>query len=208
MTLFDISRRISPQTAVWPGDQPHALEHVLRKREGYAVNLTTLHLSPHTATHADAPYHFNDAGAHPDSLPLGPFIGQAQVVWVERQQGGITPADLDGQLHAPVQRVLLRTWVSALPDEQFAENFPYPTLALVDWLAEQGAVLLGVDMPSVDDFHSSDLPCHHRLAARGLAHLENLWLRDVPPGLYELIALPLRLAGACGSPVRAILRTL
>ena len=69
-----------------------------------------------------------------------------------------------------------------------------------------GIVLLGLDVPSVDAIDSKDLANHHALHARGIHILESLNLRDVPPGRYELIALPLRLVGADASPVRAVLR--
>jgi arylformamidase len=105
-----------------------------------------------------------------------------------------------------VQRLLIHTWVSDLDDNQWPEDFPYPGVELIDWLADQGAVLLGMDSPSVDDFNSKDLAGHNRLRARGMAHLELLQLRGVPDGIYELVALPLKLWGVCGSPVRAILR--
>jgi arylformamidase len=74
------------------------------------------------------------------------------------------------------------------------------------FLAERGVVLVGVDVPSVDALDSKELPIHRALAAAGIEILESLHLADVPAGEYELVALPLRLVGADGSPVRAILR--
>ncbi len=206
--LYDISRTIAPTLAVWPGDTPFSVSHTLRKAEGASVNLTTITLSPHTGTHADAPYHFNDDDLHPAEMPLEPFLGLAHVVSVSRQHGGITPRDLAEHDLTGVRRLLLHTWVSDVPDEEWPQDFPYPTVELVDWLADRGAVLLGIDSPSVDPFDSRDLPCHHRLRSRGLFHLETLRLAQVPDGVYELIALPLKLSRACGSPVRAVLRSL
>ena len=77
---------------------------------------------------------------------------------------------------------------------------------LIDWIAERGVVLVGIDTPSVDPFSSKTLPSHHATRrGRGLAILEGLLLAHVTPGLYELVALPLRLEGADASPVRAAL---
>lgn len=208
MTLYDISRTITPTLAVWPGDTPFSFEHVLRKQDGESVNLTTLTLSAHTGTHADAPYHIADERVHPADLPLDRYIGPAHVVTLTRQHGGIVPADLDGVDLGGLRRLLIHTWVSDLPDDQWPEEFPYPTVELADWLAARGAVLLGVDSPSMDHADSKDLPCHHRLRQHGIANLETLRLAGVPDGVYELIALPLKLGGVCGSPVRAILRSL
>ncbi len=205
--LYDISRAISPALAVWPGDAPFSFRQVLDLRQGASVNLTTLTLSAHTGTHADAPWHVAPEGAHPADLPLEPYLGPAHVVSIARRQGGIVPADFAGCDLTGVRRLLIHTWVSDLPDEVWPDDFPYPTVELADWLAAQGMILLGVDMPSVDAFDSEDLLCHRRLLQHGIAWLETLCLRGVPDGVYELIALPLKIAGVCGSPVRAVLRS-
>jgi arylformamidase len=206
--MYDISRSLTPTTAVWPGDTAFHFDRVLELAKGHSVNLTTLHLSAHTGTHADAPYHYTPDGEHPAATPLDHYIGPAHVASIQRENGGITPADFSGHDLSGLKRLLIHTWVSELPDDQWAEDFPYPTLELIDWLADQGGVLLGVDMPSVDSFDSKDLPGHHRLYQRGLRNLESLSLAGVPDGRYELIALPLKLDGVCGSPVRAILKDL
>ncbi|MBN1680206.1 MAG: cyclase family protein [Anaerolineae bacterium] len=203
---YDISRTITPTLAVWPGDAPFSFTHTLRKRDGSSVNLTTITLSPHTGSHADAYYHFDDDGQHPDQMPLAHYIGPAHVVTITRQHGGIVPSDFDAYDLANLERLLIHTWVSDVPDDDWPDDFPYPTVALIDWLAAQGGVLLGLDSPSVDWFDSTDLPCHHRLRHHGIANLEYLALAGVPDGRYELVALPLKIAGVCGSPVRAVLR--
>ena len=135
--LYDISRTIAPGTAVWPGDTPFSLQHVLRLDAGDNVNLTTLKLSAHTGSHADAPYHYDNNGEYIDAVPLEKYIGPAHVAHIGRQHGGIVPADFDGHDLAGMERLLVRTWVSDLPDNQWPDDFPYPTVELVDWLAEQ-----------------------------------------------------------------------
>ncbi len=206
--LYDISRTISPALAIWPGDTPFSFDFVLRKADGAAVNLTTLTLSPHTGSHADAPYHVMDGDLHPADVPLDNYLGPAHVVTITRQHGGIVPADFEGRDLSGMTRLLIHTWVSDLPDSAWPENFPYPTVELADWLAARGVVLLGLDGPSMDAFESKDLPCHHRLREHRIMSLETLRFAGVPDGVYELIALPLRIAGVCGSPVRAVLRPL
>lgn len=206
--LYDISRTISPTLTVWPGDTSYTFTHALCLDEGAPVNLTTLTLSAHTGSHADAPYHYAADGSHPAELDLNAYLGPAHMITIARRTGGIVPADFDGRDLRDMQRLLIHTWVSDLPDHQWPEDFPYPTIELVDWLAKKGVVLLGLDSPSVDEFHSTALPCHHRLYHHRILNLENLCLAGVPDGVYELIALPLKLTGACGSPVRAVLRTM
>ncbi len=207
--LYDISRTLSPAIAVWPGDTPVSTTQQSRLEDGDAVNLYTLTMTLHAGTHMDAPWHTEPRTVHPADLDLAPYLGPARVVTVTRRSGGILPEDLAGTDLTGVTRLLLHTWYSdEVPDERFDGSFPYPTPELMDWLADRGVILLGVDMPSVDRFGSADLPGHHRQFARGLLNLENLFLRGVPDGDYELIALPLKIAGVCGSPVRAVLRML
>jgi arylformamidase len=206
--LYDISRTISPQTAVWPGDSAFSLSHGLRLAEGASVNLTTLHLSPHTGSHADAYYHYESDGAHPAGMPLDAYIGRARVVTVTRQKGALTPDDFARADLNSVERLLLHSHVSALDDHEWAADFPYLSVALIEWLAGLGVRLIGLDSPSVDAFDSTDLPCHHALYRHRIVNLELIRLDGVPDGDYELIALPLKLDHACGSPVRAVLRTI
>ena len=206
--IFDISRTISTATAVWPGDAEFSFQHVVRIADGAGYNLTKVTMSPHTGTHADAPWHFERDGLHPARLPLAPYLGRAHVVTVARARGGIVPADLGGADLGRLERLLLHARASDLEDHEWPEEFAHPTVELVDWLADRGVVLLGLDSPSMDAFDSVDLPCHHRLAARGIATIENLKLGGVPDGVYDLAALPLKFAETCGSPVRAVLRAI
>jgi arylformamidase len=206
--IYDISRRISPELVVWPGDTPFSYRQLLDKRQSASVNLTTLTLSAHTGSHADAPWHFMRTGISPADMPLDKFIGPAHVASIDRKQGGITPDDFKGKDLEGVKRLLIHTWVSDSPDHEWPEDFPYLTTDLVDWLGEKQVVLMGVDMPSVDSFDSEFLPAHHRMHRYDMVNLEMLMLKGVPDGVYELIALPLKFTDVDGSPVRAILRTL
>jgi arylformamidase len=208
MTIYDISRTISPRTHVWPGDTRYTPAHVMRRSDGSSVNLTTLTMSAHTGTHADAYYHYEDDGEHPLAMPLDAFIGPAQVVTVSQREGPLYPRDFEHVGLESVQRLLVHSHVSDLGDDQWPETFPYLSVELVEWLAARGARLIGLDSPSVDAFDSKELPCHHALKRLNMVNLETVQLRGVPDGEYELIALPLKLDLACGSPVRAILRTI
>jgi len=76
----------------------------------------------------------------------------------------------------------------------------------VDWLADRGVELVGVDTPSVDVFSSKELPAHHALLERGMTWIEGLWLGSAEPGRYLMVALPILLKGADAAPVRAILK--
>jgi len=207
-TIYDITRKIAPSSAVWQGDTPYSVHLLADQRLGSSVNLTTLTLSAHSATHADARFHYQVNGATIDYAPLEPFIGRARVVSVEQRTGAITPADLAHVNLKGGQRLLIRTFLSSAPDEQLITDFPALSAALIEHLAALEYVLVGTDAISIDPYTSTALEAHHALARHGLYNLESLCLRDVPDGDYELIALPLKLSGACASPVRAILRPL
>jgi arylformamidase len=205
--IYDITRTVAPETHVWPGDAPFSLTHVMRLASGESVNLTTLSLSAHTGTHADAYYHYMADGAHPAGMALDAYVGPARVVTVHRD-GPLGPDDFAGLDFTKSPRLLIHSQVSDLDDHEWPDAFPYLSVGLIEWLAEQGVRLVGLDSPSVDAFDSTDLPCHHALRQHNMVNLETLFLRQVPDGVYELVALPLKLDQACGSPVRAILRPL
>src|SRR5262249_24322940 len=126
----------------------------------------------------------------------------------------ITPRDLATPLSAlRFPRLLLKT--STFPDpERWNTDFSALSVELIDALAAlqldggRGVITIGIDTPSVDLQDSKDLPAHKAILKHDIAILEGLVLRDVPPGEYELIALPLPLEGFDASPVRAVLRTL
>lgn len=205
--IYDITRTMSPELAVWPGDTPFGFTQESSLEAGDLVNVTRLTFSAHTGTHIDAPWHTEPQTVHPADLDLTPYVGPAHVVTITRREGGVTPEDLAGHDLEGVQRLLLHTWYSdEVPDERFDKAFVYPTPELMDWLADRGGLLIGMDSPSMDAFNSDTLAGHHRQFARGLRNIENLMLKGVPDGVYDLTALPLKIAGVCGSPVRAILR--
>lgn len=206
--IYDITRTVSTTTCVWEGDNPFQISHAMRLEQGASVNLTTITMSPHTGTHADAYYHYEADGTHPNAMPIDAYIGKAQVVTVDKQDGALTPDDFAQVDLDNAERLLIHSHVSDLPDDQWAETFPYLSVELIAWLANKHIRLIGLDSPSVDAFDSTELPCHHALFQYKMVNLESLQLRGVPDGLYELIALPLKLDQVCGSPVRAILRTL
>jgi arylformamidase len=204
MRIYDLSLPLREGLAGWPGDAPYQWRWSWRRDAGASVNVGQVAMSVHSGTHTDAPLHFADDGKAADALDLGAYVGPARVADV-RGRDVIRVADLDGVDFSDTPRILLRT--DAWTDHtRFPERIPVMDADVPDWLATKGVVLVGVDVPSVDALESKNLPVHHALGRHGIAILENLALAGVPPGVYELIALPLKLVGADGSPVRAVLR--
>jgi arylformamidase len=204
--LIDITPPISPSLSVWPGDTPLRREILLDLERGGNITLSTLHATVHLGAHADGHNHIGKGAAGIDGRPLEDYLGPCQVIRVSvPRRGLIRPEDLGAKVTE--ERVLLATGTFPNPD-CFNDDFAALAPALVDYLHDRGVRLIGIDTPSVDPFDSKDLPAHHRFLTCDMAILEGLQLADVPEGRYELIALPLRLAGFDASPVRAILRTL
>jgi arylformamidase len=205
MKIHDISRPIHTGMPVWPGDTPAEFTFSNTKAKGYSANVGRLRLSLHCGTHADAPYHYNDVGLKIDAVPPETYVGPARVVDI-RGHATITTALLSAHDFSATPRVLFKsdTWTDFTV---FPQDWPLMTSDVPAWLAARGVKLVGLDVPSVDHITSKDLSIHHACDAAGLVILENLDLRAIAPGVYELIALPLRIQGGDGSPVRAVLRS-
>lgn len=212
-TLRDISIGVREGTPEWPGDTPFSCRWTWVMSQGASVNVSAIASSPHVGTHADAPLHVKDGwpGAH--ELPLDAFHGPCAVVDVSSEPGETSLSALEAAARrggvdlARVERLLLRTGRTIATGAFPAE---WPTLAesCARELLGRGLRLLGVDCPSVDARESKELPVHHMIFSGNACLLENLDLRRVAPGRYELIAFPLKLMGLDAAPVRAVLREL
>jgi arylformamidase len=204
--IYDLTPPITERLQVWPGDTPPGREVLLDMRRGDNITLSTLRASVHLGAHADAPSHYGARAAPIDARSLDYYLGPCQVMRVAApRRTRITLDMLPAAITA--ERVLIAT--GTYPDpERFNEDFAALTPELVAELHEQGVKLIGIDTPSVDLFDSKDLPTHQTFLRCDMAILEGLVLTGVPGGMYELIALPLRLVGFDASPVRAVLRTI
>ena len=174
--------------------------------KGGSVNLSAITTSPHVGTHADAPLHVHDGWLASHELPLQAFAGRAIVCSVDPSIDEVSPRHL-GSLPSSgtVERLLLRTQCS-VADGAFPDRWPVLSIETVGVLLERGLVLLGVDTPSVDGRHSKTLDVHKALFQGGAFNLENLDLRSVEDGEYDLVAYPLLLENLDAAPVRAVLR--
>ncbi|QRG65696.1 arylformamidase [Brevibacillus choshinensis] len=206
MQVFDISRPLLTGVPTWPGDTPFTYVVNWPKAESGSVNVGKLAMSIHTGTHVDAPFHFDDDGRKMMDLDVELYIGVARVIDVSGKSSigaeDLLQLDLTG-----VTRLLLRTGSWTDPT-RFPEEICHLRADLPSFLAEKGIRLIGVDVPSVDPLDSKELHAHHGLHQHDIHILEGLLLDHVEPGDYELIALPLPLVEADGSPVRAVLRTI
>ncbi len=229
--IIDVTPPIKPSLCVWPGDTPQSREVLMDMQRGDNLTLSTLRATVHLGAHADGPNHYGRNAPSIDQRSLEYYLGPCRVVRVHVGLASrVTVGDVQkalaagsseseaGTRHAGaalrhgtppgaigVARVLIAT--DTYPDPcQWNGDFAGLDPALVDWLHAEGVITVGIDTPSVDLFDSKDLPAHNAFLRNDMAILEGLVLKDVPEGLYELIALPLPLVGFDASPVRAILR--
>jgi len=207
MKIYDISLSLSPNTVRWATAQPFELIERKRMQRGDANNSSSVHTSVHAGTHVDAPFHFLADGATIESLPLETFIGPARVCAIE-PGSRITAKDIASTALQGETRILFKTRNSALLrkrdyDPSFAPFSVDGAKALVDL----GARLVGLDYLSAAAA-DEQVPVHRAFLDHGVILLEGIDLSDVPPGCYELICFPVKIAGSDGAPCRAVLREL
>ena len=203
--IWDISPLVHAALPVWPGDTPFQSDTTWEIADGCPVKVSKITMSTHTGAHCDAPSHYGVNGKAIDEVELNTYIGPCRVIDLQGTRS-IRAEQLKPHLANVPARVLIRTY-SQTPT-QWDSNFPCIAADAIHLLAQAGVKLIGIDSPSLDPQESKTLDAHHAVESHGMAILEGIVLDNVPAGDYELIALPLKLAGLDASPVRAILRSL
>jgi arylformamidase len=205
--IWDISQPLRAGLPVWPGDTAFQAERTWHLDEECPVNVSVFTASTHSGAHADAPLHYDPNGAPIEQVSLYAYLGPCILIDA-RSCGPIVEAEfVEASVPPGAERVLFRTY-DRFPHDAWRSDFTAVSAAAIEALAERGVRLIGVDAPSLDPQDSKTLEAHHAVRRSSLAILEGLVLDAPPPGEYELIALPLALAGLDAAPVRAVLREL
>lgn len=213
MPIYDVSVALSADTPIYPGDPSINISQFFSLANGDPANVSLLHFGAHSGTHVDAPAHFLTGGARLNSLPLEMLIGRAQVVEVPATTDTITAEFIKEHCHGDEIRYLFKTRNSSFWDNN-AAGFRYDYTSLdaeaARELAQMDVKLVGIDYLSIEKFGAETFETHHTLLSEGIVIVEGLDLRQVSAGVYELICLPLRIAGGSGdgAPARVVLRTL
>ncbi len=213
MQIYDVSVPLAATTPTYPGDPKIEIGDWATLAGGDAANVTILNLGAHSGTHVDAPVHFIAGGATVQSLPLSALIGKAEVIEVPPDVLVIDEQFVSNNCRSDSERILFKTrnsdfWSS--PENGFRADYTYIDPTAAKRLVNLGARLVGIDYLSVEAYQSKTFETHHAFLSHGVVVLEGLDLRLITPGSYELICLPLKIAGGSGdgAPARAILRTL
>ena len=203
--IWDISQTLRPELPVWPGDTAFSFERTWKMEDSSPVNVARMTMSTHSGTHADAPLHYAADALDAAGMDLSPYLGECLVIDARGVSNEIDIGDLPHIDSA--DRVLFRTW-DAFPHDEWRSDWLPIAPETVEWLALQGVRLIGTDAPSVDPQDSKTMAAHLAVLDHDLRILEGLVLDGVPEGRYELIALPLKVAGGDAGLCRAILREL
>ena len=208
---IDVTATLDPATTpVYEGDAPMKFEFLKDMRKGDGFTLSVYSLGAHSGTHIDAPMHFVRDGAPIDRVPLEPLIGPSRVIDIADSVQAIDAAELDRHAWRGAQRVIFRTrsslrgWMSS---STFHRDFAYIAPDAAQLLADAGVQLVGIDYISAEQFGAPAPRTHRILLGKGIPIVEGLALDGVRAGDYDLIVLPMKVAGHEGAPARAVIRT-
>jgi arylformamidase len=208
---IDVTATLDPATTpVYEGDAPMKFEFLKDMSKGDGFTLSVYSLGAHSGTHVDAPMHFVAGGASIDQLPLEPMIGPARVIDIPDSVQAIDAAELGRHPWRGAPRVLFRTRSSRrgwMKSATFHRDFAYIAPDAAQLLADAGVQLVGIDYISAEQFGAPAPRTHRILLGKGIPIVEGLALEAVPAGEYDLVVLPMKVAGHEGAPARAVLRT-
>jgi arylformamidase len=196
-------------TPVYAGDPPMHFTFVKDMRKGDPLTLSTYTLGAHSGTHIDAPMHFVTNGASIDQVPLDRLIGRARVIEIPDNVQAIDAAELGRHDWRGAPRILFRTRSSSggwMASPTFHRDFAYIAPDAAQLMADAGVQLVGIDYLSAEQFGAPTARSHQILLGKGIAIVEGLSLQAVRAGDYDLIVLPLKIAGHEAAPARAVLR--
>ena len=206
--IKDITVAFRPDLPLWPGDPAPIISLMKSQEGGYRCNVTRLDTGVHFGTHLDAPCHFIEGGKSVEELNLNLLVGTCFVGEIFGVME-ITPKHLEA-LSIPdgTRRLLLKTDNSALwenPNHQFHKEYAALTAKGAQWVIDRGIGLIGIDYLSIQLFADVVSTTHLVLLGAEVIIVEGLDLREIVSGSYNLTCLPMKIAGADGAPVRAIL---
>ncbi|HEY3138419.1 MAG TPA: cyclase family protein [Blastocatellia bacterium] len=205
MKIYDVTVPLSQELVVYPGDPKVKINRRKRINEADSkYNLSRYSFGSHSGTHVDPPFHLIEEGLTADKLPLELLIGRARVV--ETTASCIDEAALEDFDFTADVRVLFKTRNSYLWNQKnFVKDYVYISPGAARSLVNDGIKVVGIDYLSVEKF-DGEPETHTALLGAGTIIIEGLDLREVEPGDYEMICLPLKIKDGDGAPARVVLR--
>jgi arylformamidase len=209
MPIYDVTVAISEEVPIYKGDPGVGVAAFKSIARGDSANVSQIAFGVHTGTHVDAPNHFIEGARRVHELDPEKMIGPCRVIEIDDDVIAIEPEHIENIYD--VERILFKTRNSQFwsePERGFRPDFTYITEATAKFLGDNGIVLVGIDYLSIEKSGSPDHPVHMRLLKKEIVILEGLDLREVSPGDYELICMPLKYigGGGDGAPARVFLK--
>jgi kynurenine formamidase len=230
--LIDLTHAFETDTIVWPTEQNFRLilQQAGETAGGYYYASNRLEMAEHGGTHVDAPIHFSRSGQTLDQVPIERLVGTAVRIDVTAQCArdrdylvtvqdferwetahGRIPAraivlvDTDFARYWPSRQHYLGTELKG-PEGVRALHFPGLHPEAAAWLVRERQVkAVGIDTASIDYGQSTRFETHVALLSQNVPVFENLGsLRGLPYRGFDVIALPMKIAGGTGGPLRAI----
>lgn len=203
MRIIDISRAITVDMPVWPGDPVVSIRQV-SYLDNQGCNVSELCAGLHTGTHIDAPWHFIKDGKRTDQLDLSYFYGPCKVFEI-MTSGDLGKSDMEPLDIEEGDIVLFKTRNSRKEKlNDFVTNYCALSVDASVFLVQKKIKTIGIDYLSVEPYQGNG-DVHRNLLKNNIGVIEGLDLTDVKPGHYVLSALPLKICSADGSPIRAVL---
>lgn len=201
--IIDVSRPVSRDEAVYPGNPPVKLEY-LRAFKKDGSYLSRISMGLHSGSHVDAPMHYVKSGRSVDRIELGKCVGWCRVADVSKvnEIGGREVRRLKPRAG---EIILFKTRNSRANPRKFNKNFAHLNEEAARELIRAGVKAVGIDGPSIRRFRLRPDTVHPRFLKAGIVVYEGLQFAKAAPGRYFFVGLPLRVAGGEASPVRAVL---
>ena len=205
MEIVDLTIPISPSTRVFPGSpQPAFIRWSTFAVHGYDSEV--MHMSTHTGTHMDAPSHFAPGRASIDQVPAARLVSRAVLSRVRKgADETIDVADIMGEEIREGDAVVFATGWEKREGSDYMTRNPGLSQDAARYLVERKVNAVGIDGPSIDPGFDEKFSVHNILLPAGVVIVENLCnLGAIASKRFTLVAAPLKLAGASGSPVRVL----
>ncbi|MGB9768384.1 cyclase family protein [Dictyoglomus sp.] len=202
---IDVSLLIHEDMLFWPNDPKFQREWVAKISEGKNANLSKITLGSHTGTHIDTPYHFLDHGKTLENIDISRFYGFAKVFEI-KNPNKILLQDIETLPIEEGDIILFKTKNSLLLKENiFHDDYVGLSLEAARYLADKNVKTIGIDYLSIGPRGDEGREVHRILLGKEIGIIEGLNLLEIKEGRYFMMALPLKIKGGEGSPVRAIL---
>lgn len=205
MKLIDITRSVHTGMTVWPGDESVIVERTSSIAEGGAANISRLHAGVHAGTHIDAPLHFIDNGKSVDKLDINLFAGRVKIIDMQESES-IRYEHVKSISKEETDAIFFKTSSSMRTlEEPFDTAFTGLDYDAAIHIMEMGIKVIGTDALSIESYRSKGHEVHKLLLKKDVLIIEGLWLKDISPGIYNYICLPILIRGSDGAPARVVL---